>query len=80
MESWQEVENMITMIDPQFKELGGQITKKPEVATAGDLKKVLIFLRTEVGAMLLNNEALQREKQGLFKMLQDQGNPDEKAG
>ena len=69
---WQEAENLITIIDPQFKELGGTI-KKPDNASAEDIVTLLKFLRVEIRAMLLNNESLTREKEGLYRFIQSNG-------
>ena len=72
MIAWQEAENMITLIDPQFKELGGTI-KKPDKATAKDMVVLLQFLRVEIRAMLLERESLVREKEGLYRFIQSNG-------
>lgn len=71
-ESWLEAENLITLIDPQFEELGGVI-HKPDEPSAGDLKKVLQFLRVEIRSMLHKNESLSREKLGLLRFIQSKG-------
>jgi len=71
-ESWAEAENLITMIDPHFKELGGAI-HKPDKPKVGDLKKLLQFLRVEVRSVLHDKESLIREKLGLMRFIQNQG-------
>jgi len=74
-EAWLEAENLITLIDPHFKELGGVI-HMPEVPTVGDLKRLLQFLRVEIRALLLDRESLEREKIGLRNYIDTHGSED----
>ncbi len=75
VKAWQEAENMITMIDPEFKKLGGSI-KSPVEATATDILTLLRFLRVEIRSMLHDNESMVREKQGLYTFIQENGQGD----
>ena len=71
-EAWLEAENLITLIDPQFKELGGVINK-PEKPSVADIKKLMQFLRVEIRSLLHDKESLEREKTGLLRFIKNHG-------
>jgi len=52
-EAWLEAENLITLIDPHFKTLGGVI-HMPDVPSVEDIVTLMQYLRVEIRSLLLD--------------------------
>lgn len=68
-QAWLEVENVITLIDPNFQP--EKRFKRPEEAGPMEIKSLLQFLRVQVRMLLHDNESIKRENLTLSKLIED---------
>ena len=66
-EAWAEIENIITVIDPQFHP--SSQFKRPKKVGPRELKFLLQFLRIQVKLLLHDNESMRREQESLKNII-----------
>jgi len=69
VKTWYEVENIITLIEPQFTP--EEHFKRPEECGPKEIKYLLQFLRFQVKMLLHDKESTERENMSLVKLVED---------
>lgn len=72
-EIWAEVENIVTIADPNFTTKLYCVAGKFNKESLDHIKELLDLLRIQIKYMQLNAEALEREKGILVKMIDNSG-------